>query len=101
MLAEDLSPRPVVRVPDAGQLTIEVELIQNGETVAEGQAEWTLHDDYEWQLDIHRQVADPTETCLGCSGPVRLEIADEVQSEPGEDLWLTWGGIRRGSGVVY
>lgn len=99
--AEDLSSRPVVRVPDTGELTIEAELVQDDQVVAAGEVSWTMHEDYEWQLDIFRRVEDPTEFCFGCRGAVALEILEDARASPEEMLWFTWSGAERGSNVVY
>lgn len=90
-----------LEVPDQGRLQIRVELLQAGVAVAEGTVGWDLAESYEWGLDIFRQVSDPVESCFGCTGSGRIDLAVEAQGEPGEALWLAWGGRPKGSGIVY
>jgi hypothetical protein len=88
-------------VPNSGMLEFGVELRQQGITVAEGAFSLEMHRNFEWGMDIFRQVADPTELCFGCAGVQRFEISAEHQNQPGEAMWVTWGGQERGSGIVY
>jgi hypothetical protein len=94
-------PAVSMEVPSSGTLTVYVQLIQDGETVAEGNAAWGMREGYEWGLDLFRQVDDPSDTCFGCSGHLQIEIVPGAQNTPGESIWLAWGGVEKGSGIVY
>jgi len=90
-----------VEVPNSGDLQIVVELVQAGEVVAQGAFTMTMSDDFEWGMDLFRQAQDPLVGCFGCSDARSFPVAEGVQNEPGEALWFAWGGIPRGSDIVF
>lgn len=67
-------PEVFLEVPNSGRLDIRLKLHQGDEIVGEGKVGWGLRNDYEWDLDILRQIDDPTDTCLGCTGKECVEI---------------------------
>lgn len=90
-----------IDVPDAGRLEIVARLEQSGELVSDGTFGWRMADGWEWGMDVFRQVSDPTETCFGCAGSARLDIAPSAASQPAEALWFVWGGKPRDSDIVF
>lgn len=89
------------RVPNAGELQIAVELLQESAVVAAGSFNLSMSRDYEWGMSLFRQVANPMDQCFGCSGARGFPIAPSAQNEPGEAIWLVWGGAPRGSDIVH
>lgn len=88
-------------LPNSGIVGFGLELRQRGALVAQGEFNLKMRRNFEWGMDIFRQVEDPTEGCFGCEGVRRFEIAEEFQNEPGEAVWIAWGGQERGSDIVY
>jgi hypothetical protein len=88
-------------VPGRGHLEVEVELTQAGEVVAQGSVTLAMREDFEWGMSVFRQAEDPQEQCFGCSGGEGFPVTEAAGSEPGETLWLVWGGKPYGSDIVY
>jgi hypothetical protein len=107
LTADDFGPDEVglveakVEVPNSGDLIIEVELTQAQQLVGSGVVQWELQENFEWGLDVFRQVDDPMGSCIGCFGSHRVVIAPSAQRAPGEALWFAWGGKPRDSDIVY
>lgn len=93
--------RIFAEVPNSGTLLIEMELIQDATVVSEGSFTLAMSDDFEWGIDLFRQAGDPQEFCFGCLGSEGFPIAEMAQNEPGEAIWLSWGGRPRGSDIVF
>lgn len=89
------------RVPNEGTLLIRIELSHGGVVVAEGALDLTLRDEFEWGMDLYRQTTDPADFCLGCMGSVSFPISESAQNDPGEAVWIAWGGKPRGSEIVF
>lgn len=86
--------RTTVEVPEAGELVLEISLVEEGESVAAGTADIGAREDFSWVVDLLRIAEEPG--CIGCLGSVEIGILQEQQRFPGETLWVTWGGHRRG-----
>lgn len=95
---EDFSDRRqlTLNVPNHGRLLIELELVESDELVAGGAFAVDLYPDVEWRMNINRQAGEPI--CIGCRKQ-RFEISAQYANEPGEAVWVTWGGVERGSGI--
>ena len=88
-------------VPNSGDLLIAIELTQDGAVVAQGSFSLPMADNFQWGLDLFRRADDPQVGCCGCFGVRSFSIAEEAQNEPGEAIWITWGGQARGSDIVF
>jgi hypothetical protein len=88
-------------VPNSGRLHIAMELRQGSDVVAAGSFSIEMTQNFEWGMDLFRQIADPLAACFGCFGAERFPVIPSAQNEPGEAVWFAWGGERRGSDVVY
>ena len=89
------------QLPNSGIVQFRLELRQGGVVVAQGEFSLEMRRNFEWGMDIFRQVNDPTEGCLGCLGVHRFPVDAGFQNEPGEAIWIIWGGRERGSGDVF
>ena len=91
-------------VPESGSAQVRVRVIQNGEVVAEGTAQWALASEVQWTVEVERSLypinmgvaADATtapnpQNCVwfGCHGVWRFELKEEATNYGGERLWLT------------
>ncbi|MDH5589710.1 MAG: hypothetical protein OEZ65_09090 [Gemmatimonadota bacterium] len=94
-------PRVRADVPSDGFLRIDLVLYQGGEVVAGGGASIAMQGNFEWGLDVFRQIEDPLDTCMGCFRTEMIPIGAAWQNEPGEAVWLAWGGRARGSDIIY
>jgi hypothetical protein len=89
------------RLPNSGIVQFGLELQQGGVIVAQGGFMLEMRRNFEWGMDIFRQVNDPAEGCLGCMGVHRFPVDAAFQNEPGEAIWIIWGGRERGSADVF
>jgi hypothetical protein len=98
-----LATSPAIPVPNSGQATIAIRFARTGETLVQGQVTILLREVTRWGVGLHRESTDPTEDCIGCEGVVAFPIEPEHQREPGDALWITWGGLREGevAGVPF
>ncbi len=115
--ADDLKPtgtgrsdRPKFDVPEDGLISVRLWLIQHGEIVAHGLAEWALEPRVQWTIEIQRGPYPTTPIILDgadlnqpfvpcndwrfCRGSYRIDdINEDAANYPGEALWLSlWGG---------
>ena len=89
------------QLPNSGIVQFGLELRQGGVIVAHGEFSLEMRRNFEWGMDIFRQVTDPTETCFGCMGVHRFPVDAAFQNQPGEAIWIVWGGKERGSDIVF
>lgn len=88
-------------VAEEGTLTLEVQVSSNDQTIAGGNVEIAARPDFRWNVDFFYATSDPADECLGCAGTSRIEVAETFRTEPGEALWVAWGGQPEGDRVVY
>lgn len=94
-------PRPkTIGVPNRGILEIGVTLTQGGRLAVEGAVAWELREDYEWAIEIFRSAVDPNLTCRGPCQIEEIPIQPWAAQEAGESLWIRYGGVPRGAGIV-
>ncbi|HET6637885.1 MAG TPA: hypothetical protein VFH82_03780 [Gemmatimonadota bacterium] len=90
----------VLEVPNSGEAVIGIELSEGGETIADGDLTIELRDATRWGVHLFRGADDPSEGCIGCEGVARFAISSVRQREPGDSIWVTWGGLREGEVAV-
>ena len=89
-----------VEVPNSGEAVLGIEFSEGGETIAEGDLSIELRDATRWGVHFFRAAEDPSEDCIGCEGVARFDITSNRQREPGDAIWVLWGGLREGEVAV-
>lgn len=93
---------PVTEVGSRGTLTVAVQVTDDSvRRNTQGHVRLDLRESFRWTIDVFRRADNPAEGCFGCTGVDSTPLPEVLQNEPGEMLWITWGGQKRGSDVVY
>lgn len=93
---------PVTDVGSQGTLTVVVEATDDSvRRNLQAHVRIDLRESFRWTVDVFRRADNPAEGCFGCMGVDSTPLPDVLQNEPGEMLWITWGGQKKGSDVVY
>ena len=93
---------PQFTVPDSGLLTLDVRLVQEGRTVAEGVGSWLLLPAAEWRITVNRAPYSPTQGAASmrdlthpscgwfwCVENWRFPIAEDAANYEHEAIWVT------------
>ena len=93
---------PEIETGTSGTLTVEFTIADSlGETVASGLALTQLRRDWIWEFTFSRAQANPALTCFGCFGSRVFVFSDSTTFEPGDSLYIIWGGNSISNPVIY
>lgn len=88
--------------PGSGALLVQAVLRRPGEPVlAEGSIELEIREDWVWGVGIFLTDENPTHMCFGCMGHEAFPIPAGLTDQPGDSLFMVWGGNSIGDPVVY
>lgn len=88
--------------PESGVLTVEAVLRRPGEApLVVGSIDLDIREDWVWDVHVLLTNENPTQTCFGCMGHEAFAIPEELTAEPGDSLFLVWGGNSISDPVAY
>ena len=91
-----------LETPGSGELVVEAVLRRPGEpALAEGSIELEIREDWVWGVSIALTDENPTHMCFGCMGHEAFPIPMGLTDEPGDSLFIVWGGNSISDPVVY
>lgn len=86
----------------SGPLVVTAVLRRPGEPVlASGSVELEIRKDWRWGVDIFLTHENPTGMCFGCMGHEAFPVPPGLTDEPGDSLFMVWGGNSISEPVVY